>query len=143
MPAADFLMHRDSMLLLDTLVDSGGDTTVCEWCVGKDHAFIDGERGVPAYVGVEFMAQCVAVHAGARARVDGKGPPLGYLLGTRHFKATICHFEIGETYRASCEELIRDGNGLGSYECRIMHGESCVATARLAVVEKQQGPDLT
>jgi predicted hotdog family 3-hydroxylacyl-ACP dehydratase len=142
MPAAEFVMHRDSMLLLDTLVDCSGDTTLCEWTVGDDHAFIEGERGVPAYVGIEFMAQCVAVHGGVRARVDGKGPPLGYLLGTRHFKASLSHFAIGETYRASCEELILDGNGLGSYDCKIMHGDKCVANARLAVVEKKQGPDL-
>lgn len=142
MPAAEFVMHRDSMLLLDTLVECSGDTTLCEWTVGEDHAFIEDERGVPAYVGIEFMAQCVAVHAGARARVDGKGPPLGYLLGTRHFKASLSHFAIGETYRASCEELILDGNGLGSYDCRIMHGDECVANARLAVAEKEQGPDL-
>jgi predicted hotdog family 3-hydroxylacyl-ACP dehydratase len=135
-------MHRDSMLLLDRLVDCSADTTVCEWTVGENDAFVEKGQGVPAYVGVEFMAQCVAVHAGARARVDGKGPPLGYLLGTRHFRASVNYFAIGQTYQASCEELIRDGNGLGSYECKIEHGDACIANARLAVFEKKQGSDL-
>jgi predicted hotdog family 3-hydroxylacyl-ACP dehydratase len=122
MPAAEFIMHRPPMLLLDTLVECSGGTTV--------------------YVGVEFMAQCVAVHAGARARVEGLGPPLGFLLGTRHFKASITHFEVGETYRATCEELIRDTNGMGSYECSIVHGDTMVAQARLAVLEKERGKKL-
>ncbi|MDX1718325.1 MAG: TSUP family transporter, partial [Anderseniella sp.] len=43
---------------------------------------------IPAYIGIETMAQCIAVHAGARARVRGFGPPLGFLLGTRLFSSS-------------------------------------------------------
>jgi predicted hotdog family 3-hydroxylacyl-ACP dehydratase len=143
MPASEFVMHREPMLLLDTLVECSGGTTVCEWTVGERDSFVVSREGVPAHVGVEFMAQCVAVHAGVRARVDGLGPPLGFLLGTRHFTASVNYFGIGETYRATCRELIRDGNGMGSYECSILHGDEVVASARLAVLEKEQGRPLT
>ena len=64
MPITEFLMHRDSMLLLDELVACEGDSTACEWRVEPDDSFVEPGEGVPAYVGVEFMAQCVAVHAG-------------------------------------------------------------------------------
>jgi len=97
---------------------------------------------VPAYVGIEFMAQCVAVHAGARARVHGLGPPLGFLLGTRHFKAKTKHFELGASYQTTCKELIRDSSGLGSYECNIRFQDGTVAEARLVVLEKEQGQEL-
>ena len=143
MPASEFVMHRDPMLLLDTLIECSGGTTVCEWTVGEHDSFVAGDDGVPAHVGVEFMAQCVAVHAGVRARVDGFGPPLGFLLGTRHFTASVNFFAIGETYRATCRELIRDGNGMGSYDCSILHGDDVVAAARLAVLEKERGKPLT
>lgn len=139
MSAAEFIMHRDPMLLLDTLVECSGGTTVCEWQVNPDDSFVEFGAGVPAHIGVEFMAQCVAVHAGARARVDGFGPPLGFLLGTRHFTASVTHFEVGESYRATCEELIRDTSGMGSYECSIVQGDTTVAKARLAVLEKERG----
>jgi predicted hotdog family 3-hydroxylacyl-ACP dehydratase len=142
MAAAEFVLHREPMLLLDTLVECGGDRTVCEWRVDAGDSFVERDRGVPAYVGVEFMAQCVAVHAGARARVEGFGPPLGFLLGTRHFTASVGYFEIGEVYRATCEELIRDSSGMGSYECSILHGDDVVAKARLSVLEKERGPKL-
>jgi predicted hotdog family 3-hydroxylacyl-ACP dehydratase len=88
------------------------------------------------------MAQCVAVHAGARARVDGFGPPLGFLLGTRQFSAAIPYFEVGRTYRATCRELIHDVSGMGSYECTVLHGDQVVASARLSVLEKEQGKPL-
>jgi len=139
MAAAEFIMHRPPMLLLDTLVECSGDVTICEWRVNPDDSFVEAGSGVPAYVGVEFMAQCVAVHAGARARVDGLGPPLGFLLGTRRFSASIDYFRIGETYRATCTELIRDSSGMGSYECSVLHNDSVVATARIAVLEKERG----
>lgn len=139
MPAGTFVMHRDPLLLLDTLVECEGETTVCEWCVDPDDSFVEPGKGVPAYVGVEFMAQCVAVHAGVRARAEGFGPPLGFLLGTRHFTASLTHFEVAETYRATCRELIRDSSGMGSYECSVVHGDTVVATARLAVLEKERG----
>lgn len=143
LPVAEFVMHRGSMLLLDTLVESGDDGTICEWRVDADGYFVESELGVPAYVGVEFMAQCVAVHAGARARITGLGPPLGFLLGARHFKTSISYFEVGELYRATCRELIRDDSGMGSYDCRILHGDRCVADARLAVLLKEQGQELS
>ncbi len=142
MPITEFLMHRDSMLLLDELVACEGDSTACEWRVEPDDSFVEPGKGVPAYVGVEFMAQCVAVHAGVRARVAGYGPPLGFLLGTRQFDASLTHFAIGETYRATCVELIRDASGMGSYECSVLHGDTVVATARLAVLEKERGKKL-
>ena len=142
MPAAEFVMHRDPMLLLDTLIESDDLGAVCEWQVYPDDPFVEKDLGIPAYVGVEFMAQCVAVQAGARARIVGLGPPLGLLLGTRHFKSFVSHFKVGEVYRATCQELIRDASGMGSYECSILHGDEKVAVARLAVLEKERGKKL-
>jgi len=142
MPAGEFIMHRDPLLLLDWLVECEGETTACEWLVNPNDSFVVPGEGVPAYVGVEFMAQCVAVHAGVRARAEGFGPPLGFLLGTRHFKASVASFEVAETYRATCRELIRDSSGMGSYDCSVLHGNTVVATARLAVLEKERGKKL-
>ena len=41
----------------------------------------DGQ--VPAWVGIEYMAQAIAAWAGCRARAAGKPPQLGFLLGSR------------------------------------------------------------
>ena len=142
LPAAEFVLHRPPMLLLDSLVDIGPEFTCCEWQVTDESEFLHAGSGVPAYVGVEFMAQCVAVHAGARARVRGLAPPLGFLLGTRHFKAATKYFEIGKSYRTTCSELIRDSSGMGSYECDIQFQGETIAEARLAVLEKEQGKEL-
>lgn len=136
--ASEFVLHRGSMLLLDRVIDPGPEITVCDWTVTASNGFLEPGRGVPAYVGVEYMAQCVAVHAGVRARAEGRGPPLGFLLGTRHYKSIVGYFDAGATYRASCRELMR-GDGMGSYECRIFLQDKVVAQGRLAVLEKERG----
>lgn len=142
MPASHFVLHRAPMLLLERLVEPGALVTVCEWRVGETDAFLSPGRGVPAYVGVEYMAQCVAVHAGVRARARGFGPPLGFLLGTRHYRAAVEYFEPGLTHRATCRELISDDNGMGSYECSILLDDDIVAEGRLAVLQREEGQAL-
>lgn len=137
MPAAEFLQHRKPMLLLDTLTDIGIDSASCEWTMG-DSPFARPDGRVPAYTGIEHMAQCVAVHSGARARVRGLGPPLGFLLGTRHFRTSISTFAPGATYIASCRELVRDSQGMGSFACELHSDNERIASANLAVLEHPQ-----
>lgn len=143
LPAEMFLLHRHPMLLLDALLSANDDTTVCEFRITSDWPFVTLNEGVPAYVGVEIMGQCVAAHAGARARIDGYGPPLGFLLGTRHFVAAVDCYAIDSNYRVTCKELFRDTAGMGSYDCCITLDGSPVAEARLAVLEKERGERLS
>jgi predicted hotdog family 3-hydroxylacyl-ACP dehydratase len=137
LPARDFVLHREPMLLLDTLVDIGADFACCEWAASAS-PFIGDEPGVPLYVGIETMAQCIAVYAGARAKVRGLGPPQGFLLGTRHFRCSASHFEPGRTYLAECRELVRDSQGMGSFACEIRLDGAYVASANIAVLEQPQ-----
>lgn len=135
-PAAEFVLHREPMLLLDRLIDIGPDFAVCEWKVCDKVALIVPGVGVPSYAGVEYMAQCVAVHAGACASARGLPTPLGFLLGTRHYRAIIRYFEPGITYRATCRELIRSDQGMASFECSILLDDKILAEGRLAVLQK-------
>lgn len=137
LPAADFILHREPMLLLDTLVDIGADFARCEWKAGAS-PFVGVRPGTPMYIGIETMAQCIAVHAGARARVQGLGPPLGFLLGTRHFRCSAPYFEPDRTYVAECRELVRDSQGMGSFACSVQLDGECMASANLAVLEQPQ-----
>lgn len=138
MPAIELVPHRKPMSFLDTLVAIGADFAVCEWVVGDDFALVEPGHGVPGYAGIEYMAQCIAVHSGARARIRGLPPPVGFLLGTRHFRCSVPYFETGIPYRAACRELVRDSQGMGSFACEILSGETGIAAANLAVLELPQ-----
>lgn len=143
MPARSFVLHREPMLFLDRLVDIDAESATCEWCIGDDFQMLQPGAGVPSYAGIEYMAQCVAVHAGARARSQGLAPPQGYLLGTRQYDCSVDWFEPGVTYQSSCRELVRDSQGMGSFACCILLDGASIAQANLAVLEipQEKKPD--
>ena len=141
LPAAEFILHRDPVLLLDFLEEAGPQHAVCTWQVPESGLFHEGELGVPSYVGLECMAQCVAAHAGARARIDGRGPPLGLLLGTRQFRSTDSHLAAERKDHIACRERIRDEQGLASYDCTMTQAGYLVAECRITVLERIRGAD--
>ena len=139
MPASEFVLHRKPMLLVDQLVKIGPEFAICEWLVHEESEFLVPDMGVPAYVGIEYMAQCIAVHAGALERARGLPPQQGLLLGSRHYKARVRYFEVGYTYQVECKELARSMEGMGSFDCKILLNGETIVEGRLAVLQQQQG----
>lgn len=140
-PASLFVLHREPMLFLDRLTAIGAEHAECEWVVREDFPLVVPGLGVPAYAGIEYMAQCVAVHSGARASVRGLEPPLGLLLGTRNYECRVPYFAVGGRFKASCAELVRDSQGMGSFACRIEAAGTIIAEANLAVFETPEETD--
>lgn len=124
------------MLLVDLLVAFSEEAAECEFRVSPDNAFNVKGKGVPAYVGVEYMAQCIAVHAGVRAHLEGKPPPIGFLLGSRKLELREGYLEQGRAYTAGCRQILRGGDGMGSFDCTITNEGRPIASARLAVLER-------
>lgn len=126
--------HRGALRLIDRLLAWDEDRVVVEVRVPADGPFND-EDGVPAWVGVEYMAQAIAAWAGCRARRQGGEPSIGFLLGTRRYEAKWPNFPSGVLLRveAICE-LLGD-NGLGMFACRIIAGDEEVANANVSVFE--------
>lgn len=139
--------HRGSMSLLDRVLAHDEDSILVQVRVPFDGLFLERE-GMPAWVGLEYMAQAVAAWAGVRARGRGQEPQLGFLLGTRRYSCTRGHFARGLTLRVEARREILGDNGLGVFACRILDGEDELATAHVSVFEPtdagaflQQGTD--
>jgi predicted hotdog family 3-hydroxylacyl-ACP dehydratase len=95
-PIEQLLPHRPPMILLDRLVQTHGATTLCEVTIGPHSMFLQA-AGVPAFVGIEYMAQAVAAHGGYRSYLEGEPIVVGLLLGTRRLDTTCQFFELGQT----------------------------------------------
>jgi len=126
--------HRGAMSLLDAVAhrdELGVEARVRVPAAG----LFNVEGGVPAWVGIEYMAQAIAAWSGGRARAGGGSPKIGYLLGSRRYEAVLPVFPAGAELRvlAQCE-LMAD-NGLGMFDCRIEHDGRVLASARLSVFE--------
>lgn len=131
----DLVLHRPPLLLLQS---------VSHWEVGHVEAiadpvdsylFADGEGKVPAWVGLEYMAQAISAYAGIIARQNGEEPSIGFLLGTRRYDTHVDSFTPGQRLRVNVREIFRDENNLVLFDCDIHAGEDLLASAQVKAIQ--------
>jgi predicted hotdog family 3-hydroxylacyl-ACP dehydratase len=120
---AELIPHARRMLLLDRVLEHGPEHTVCAVEVARSELFLDAEGCVPAWVGIEYLAQCMAVYGSLVARTDGRPPRLGPLIGGRRLKLRVDRFQPGQVLRVTVRHL-RGDRGLVAFEGRIQDAES-------------------
>lgn len=97
-PIAELLPHAGKMILLDALIEAEGERIACRRTVRTAGLFEDA-CGLPAWAGVELMAQAVAAWSGWLARRTREPVRLGFLLGTRHYRCDVDRFPPGTELR--------------------------------------------
>jgi len=137
-PIETVVPHRGAMCLLDRLLEADDEQACAEVDVPLDGLFVR-DAAVPAWVGIEYMAQTVSAWAGARAMRSGSTPRFGFLLGSRRYEARCDAFPGGATLRIEVRRELMGENGLGLFDCRILMGGETVATARVSVFEPEDG----
>jgi predicted hotdog family 3-hydroxylacyl-ACP dehydratase len=133
-PMDDWVPHRGAMSLLDRIEHCEDQAIVACVTVPAQGLFLDA-GGMPAWIGIEYMAQAVAAWSGARNRASGGSPRIGFLLGSRRYEAQVPAFAVGAELRIHAQCELFGANGLGMFDCRIMQGDRVLATGRLSVFE--------
>ncbi|MEG0247184.1 MAG: hotdog family protein [Pseudomonas sp.] len=136
-PLAELLPHAGDMILLDQVESFDEEQIHTRLTVRPGGLFNRADGSLPAWVGVELMAQSVAAYAGCRAREQGQPVELGFLLGTRKFECNVEHFPAGAQLRIHAHRSLEDDNGMGVFECNL-HGPGIHAMARLNVFRPPQ-----
>ena len=129
---ADILPHDGAMVLLDNVLEYDQQSLVAAVTVRDDGLFGDGKT-IPAWIGIEYMAQTVAAHGGMMCHLAGKPINLGFLLGTRRYTCNISEFTVGMHLTVKVERLIED-QGLGVFTCQIL-GDGIDISAKLNVYQ--------
>ncbi|QBL10686.1 3-hydroxylacyl-ACP dehydratase [Rheinheimera sp. D18] len=130
------LPHRAPMILLDRFIEAGADYGICSLIISENSPFYDSARGaVPAYVGIEYMAQTIAAYAGANRLVAGGQVKIGFLLGCRKYQPLVTEFTIGTELTIHATQLVRESSGLSVFECSISKQQQVLVNARLNVFE--------
>jgi predicted hotdog family 3-hydroxylacyl-ACP dehydratase len=132
-PIEAIIPHRGTMLLLDGVNTFGEDTVSARATVRADAWYADAAGAMPAWIGIELMAQTIAAHVALLA-MRGRARP-GVLLGSRSFRALQPSFAGGAQLLIQATELLRSEEGHGAYECTIHHGEVCCAEAVIKVFQ--------
>ncbi|MCG7600177.1 hypothetical protein MHM84_10280 [Halomonas sp. McH1-25] len=131
-PIAPFVPHTQGMCLLDHIVEVGETYLVAEVTPGMQDLFcVDG--GIPAWVGLEWMAQAVAAWAGWQSAARGETPSVGFLVGTRRFEAAVGEFSLATLHRLSVSLEFRADNGLGQFRGEIEADGARLAEGSLTV----------
>jgi len=133
-PMDAWLPHRGRMRLIDSVERCDGDTIACSALVRHDGLFVEAD-GLPAWIGIELMAQAAAAWAGARARAGGGAPRAGFLVGVRRYDAHSPWFPVGATLGVTATCAAAGDNGLSVFDCTIVHDGRELASGRISVYE--------
>lgn len=132
------LPHRAPMVLLTRVPGWSGDRFWAEVDIAEGSPFRDGrDGGVPAWIGLEYMAQAVSACSAWEGVAEGAGPKArpGLLLGARGYEARRGLFRDGETLRVSVRWVLRQEEGLSVADCSIETADGeALAASQLTVL---------
>jgi predicted hotdog family 3-hydroxylacyl-ACP dehydratase len=134
-PIEELLPHRGTMLLLDRVLECSAHSASAEYAPRSDAWYADANGDMPSWIGIELMAQTVAVHAGLIKRREGVAPKQGALLGTRRYASIRPAFAASRALRIEATLIYSDGSGFCAYECGIAADGEDLASATLKVFE--------
>lgn len=129
----ELLYHAPPMILIDRVETYDEETVTSLVEITAGSPFMDGDA-VPAYVGIEYMAQSIAAYSGIKARNAGENPRIGYLIGSRNLALGCPGFEIGDKLHVNVH-LVYDEAPMAVFDCTIHRAEKLVAEARLNVYQ--------
>jgi predicted hotdog family 3-hydroxylacyl-ACP dehydratase len=131
------LPHSGQMVLLERLLSVADETLSAEVRLHPG-SVLAGEAGVGAWVGIEYMAQAIAAHAGWLAQQRGEPVKVGMLLGTRKYVASVDAFPPNCVLHVHVQRVLLAENGLGAFDCRIdLAGGATLATATVTVFQPE------
>lgn len=138
----DLIPHREPMLLLNSVVELRHNFSHAEIIISDRSSFYIKGKGVPSWIGIEYMGQTAALIAGHQLREGRVTPHVGLLLGSRHYQAFTPWFCSGAVLRVTCTEIAVVGTQLATFQCEIRkQNDHClVAAAKLSVYRKPLEP---
>ena len=132
----ELVPHSGAMVLLDRVLSADAENLCAEVTIHAGSVFYDApSAGVGSWVGIEYMAQAIAAHAGYLARLAGAPVKIGFLLGARRYEAQVPLFVDGSVLQVHVQQALQGENGLGAFECRIEMAGAVLAQATITVFQ--------
>ena len=121
-PINDLVPHSGKMSLLDRLMEADDQHAIGELTVRAESMFFTPGKGIPVWIGIEYMAQTIAAFSGYDAIQKKEPVKIGLLVGCRK---SICHvpwFPEGATLRI-CVDYVWESEGMAVFDCAIRDAE--------------------
>lgn len=135
---AELLPHTGRAVLLDEIIDDTGEHIVAGATITAAHPFFVDGHGVPAWVGIELMAQAIATHSGLLGQRTQRAPRRGMLLGTRRYRSHVPWFADGAHLDVHAAVTFgQEGSSMAACACRIDSDGQTLAEATIIIVEEE------
>jgi len=134
--------HKGKMLLLSRIIsfDLEEQTLCAEYDITENCIFYNTViKGVPAYVGFEFIAQAISALSGLRGQMSGEEPKIGYLLSVSSMQIDIHFFQAGDTVQINVKETGRMDQ-VYNFEGTVFLEDKKVLDGKLTVIETTEKP---
>ncbi len=139
----DILPHDMPMILLDRYVSSTDIGLTAEVVISEETPFCDSPSGVPAYIGVEYIAQAIAAFNGLKDLNEGAEVQPGFLLGSRKVNMNCDYFPVGSTLTVNVETSFNDGE-MAVFDGAVTMNGNTVVDGRINVYQPADpGPMLS
>ena len=137
LPAIEELIpHRGTMLLIDGMLSFQPGQSVSHYTPRAGAWYADAQGDMPAWMGIELMAQAVGAHVSLTKQREGLPRKPGVLLGTRRYESAVPAFQGAQLLTIKVSPLVSDATGLGAYDCSIADAANTqLARAHLKVYE--------
>ena len=127
--------HAAPLLLLDTLHRVSEEVCLTRTTVDPQAWYAEPDGSMPAWFGLELMAQTAAAFNGHWAGQRGLPPAMGYLVGTRDFQSSLPCFPAGALLEVEARPLYAATFGQSAMTCAIRLLGATVASATLKFFE--------
>jgi predicted hotdog family 3-hydroxylacyl-ACP dehydratase len=134
-PIEQLLPQAPPMILIDEIVGWNDDQVVAAVTVRRDAIFAE-DRGMPAHVALEWMAQTCGALVGIKAIESREPVRVGFLLGTRDFRSRISWFNLADRVTVTATSTFSDGE-MAVFDCQVDRLSKICVTARLTLYQPQ------
>lgn len=136
-PVESLVPHSGNMVFIDRMNEVEETHATSTVLVKNDGLFSGPHDQVPAWVGIEYMAQTIAAWSGFHASKNGENVKIGLLLGTRRYNSNVGFFKVGEQLTVNVKRILQGDNGMASFQCKIT-GSDALVEANLNVFESDE-----
>ena len=135
-PSIDTLIpHKPPMMLIAEVVGEVEEGLVAIARPDSKAWYATDDGSMPAWIGIELMAQSISAWAGLQAYKAGKPPKKGFLVGTREYTSKCSSFAAGKTLFIEVRKVFSDTKGLAAFNCLIRDETTTLAEAVVKVID--------
>jgi len=117
-PIAELLPQAGAMRLLDRVLEHGDSGTRCSVDLSHGAPFRDARGAVPAWVALEYMAQCAAADGSLRMRARGESLEPALLVGSRRVEFRCAEFDPAQRLEVTARHAA-GRSGLLAFDCAV------------------------